>query len=231
MRRVFMPLAVVLFSIVGPSMAYAQQSVSVHLGAFVPRSEDARVDGDVLFNNQTFYTFDIEGFKGATFGADWLIPLNDRIEAGLGAGMYTKNVPSFYTYAFNIQTGGDVTQKLKLRMIPLNATFRLVPFGVDAAVQPYIGGGVSVTSWRYSEAGDFVDFDANIFHGRFQNSGWTAGPLILGGVRFAATNGLDLGAEFRHQSGAGKLDPLDFTGATKIDLGGFSYLATLKIRF
>jgi hypothetical protein len=55
-------------------------------------------------------------------------------------------------------------------------------------------------------------------------------PLILGGVRFPVGQ-VDIGAEVRHQSGEGKLDPLDFAGGSKVDLGGFSYLATFNIRF
>ena len=65
---------------------------------------------------------------------------------------------------------------------------------------------------------------------RFVGSGSSTGPLVLGGVR-VPVGSVDLGAEVRHQSGEGKLNPNDFAGATKIDLGGFSYLATVNIRF
>ena len=82
---------------------------------------------------------------------------------------------------------------------------------------------MSVVSWRYTETGDFVDFDGFIFTDRFVGSGTSAGPLILGGVRIPV-GAIDIGGEIRHQLGEGKLDPLDFAGATKVDLGGFSYL-------
>jgi hypothetical protein len=231
MRRLLSAFGLVLLisACVLPGNAYAQQSLNLNLGGFVPRGEDARVDGDVLFNDQNFFLFDLGAFKGGTFGAEWLIALNDRVEVGLGVGLYAKTVPSTYAQVVNLN-GAEIEQRLKLRIAPFTASFRLLPFGRDAAVQPYIGAGVGVLSWRYTETGDFVDFDGFIFHDRFVGSGSTAAPLILGGLRFPIGR-VDLGAEIRRQYGEGDLDPFDFAGATKVDLGGYSYLATVNIRF
>ena len=53
-------------------------------------------------------------------------------------------------------TAAEIEQDLKLRIVPFTATVRLLPLGHDAPVQPYIGGGVGVFGWRYSESGQFV---------------------------------------------------------------------------
>ena len=231
MRRLLPALStlLVLSAFVTSTPAYAQQSINLYVGGFVPRGEDSRVDGDVLLNDIGFFLFDIDDFKGATVGADWLIALNSRVEAGLGLGVYSQTIDSRYADLVN-EDGSEIEQRLKLRLVPFTANFRVLPFGRQAAVQPYFGAGVSVTSWRYTETGDFVDFDGFIFPDRFVGSGTSVGPLILGGVRFRL-GAIDVGGEIRHQSGEGEIGPEEFAGATKVDLGGFSYLATFNIRF
>ena len=70
MRRLVMSLCLVVAvgSFVAPSPAFAQQSLNVYLGGFVPRGEDTRVDGDVLLNDLDFFLFDIKNFNGGTVG-------------------------------------------------------------------------------------------------------------------------------------------------------------------
>ena len=231
MRRLLLCLVVFLAisGILLPAPTYAQQSLNLTVGGFVPRGEDSRVDGDVLFNDLNFFLFDLNEFRGGTVGAEWLVALNERAEVGLGIGYYAQTVNSSFLDLIN-EDGSEIEQRLRLRIVPFTATFRLLPFGRLIAVQPYIGAGVGVLSWRYTETGDFVDFDQNIFRDRFVGRGTSTGPVILGGVRFPIGR-VDVGAEIRHQSGEGELDPIDFAGASKIDLGGFSYLATFNIRF
>jgi hypothetical protein len=213
-----------------PSEASAQQSVTVYMGGFVPRGEESRTQGDVLFNDLGFFTFNPDEFRGFTFGGDWLAALNDRVEVGLGIGYYSGEAPSFYTDFINDLTGANIEQNLKLRISPINATFRVVPFGRNQTFQPYFGAGVGILPWRYSETGEFVDFDGAIFHDSFSESGTAVGPMFLGGIRVGLGK-FDVGFEARHQSGSGELDPLDFAGGRKIDLGGMNYLATFNIRF
>jgi len=237
MRRLSCTLLLVaVVTFVAPAAASAQQSLTLFGGGFVPRGEDTRVEGDVLLNNLGFFTLDpsdpggLEKFKGGTIGAEWLIAVHENIEVGFGVGVYSKSVNSMYTDLVDEVTGANIEQRLKLRLVPFTASFRVLPLGRHAPIQPYLGAGVSVTSWRYTETGDFVDFDGTIFPDRFVGSGTETGPLLFGGVRFPIGS-VDLGGEIRHQSGEGKIDPLHFAGATKVDLGGFSYLATVNIRF
>jgi outer membrane protein W len=126
--------------------------------------------------------------------------------------------------------GSDIAQTLKLRIVPFTATIRLLPFGNNGPIQPYIGAGVGVYSWRYSETGEFVDLQNNIFTGNFVGSGSATGPTILGGVR-VPIGSAGVGFEIRHQSAQGKLPADQGFAGTTIDLGGYNYLFTMSFRF
>jgi outer membrane protein W len=209
--------------------ASAQQSVNLFIGGFVPRSVDARPDDDVLVNEQNFLAFRINDFKGATLGGEWLVGLGDYVEGGLGLGYYSKTVPSVYLFQVNAN-GSEISQDLKLRVVPFTATVRFLPLGRHAPIQPYVGAGVGVMRYRYSETGQFVDSDDSIFNGNFVGSGTATGPVVLGGVRVSVGQ-FDPGFEVRYQSAKGDL-PADQTFAgPRIDLGGFNYLFTFNIRF
>ena len=235
MRRLLTVLSVaVLASGALAAPAAAQQSLSIYGGRFSPNGEDSRIQengfsNDVLVNNLDFLLFDLDDFKGGTFGADYLIALGEYVEAGLGVGYYKKTVPSIYADLENAN-GSEIEQDLKLRIVPMTATVRFLPIGRTTPVQPYIGAGVGVFAWKYTESGEFVDFDDNIFRATYEGSGSSAGPLILGGVRFPLGN-FDLGGEVRWQKAEGELPADQFFSADKIDLGGWTWAATFNIRF
>jgi hypothetical protein len=234
MRRLLSALFLTaIVTVASPSVLLAQQSVSVYVGGFVPSGLSGRSDTDVLVNNiiNGDYSLDIEtsDFAGFTIGAEWLVGMTRNIEVGLGVGYYANTVES--VYAFLVEDNGtEIAQDLRMRIVPFSATLRFLPFGRDSAVLPYIGAGVGVLAWKYSEIGEFVDtFDDSVFQGRFIDSGAAVGPLVVGGVRFSLGS-FDVGGEVRYQNATGDLDDPGFTGTT-IDLGGFSYLATFNVKF
>jgi len=238
MRRQLLSLAAVslVAGFLATPSASAQQSVNFFLGGFVPTSADARGDisggrsNDVLVRDQDFLTFRIDRFQGITFGGEYLIELGDFFEAGAGIGYYQHTVPAVDTN-FVSAGGGNVVANLKLRIVPFNATFRVLPLGHHSPVEPYVGAGIGVFGWRYSESGQFVDpTDRSIFNGTFVGSGSATGPVLLGGVRVPIGPAVP-GFEVRWQSAKGTLPTdQDFAG-TKIDLGGMNYLFTFAIRF
>ena len=80
------------------------------------------------------------------------------MSAGAGIGYYQQTVPSFDINYANLANGANINADLKLRIVPFNATFRFLPLGRHHyGVEPYIGGGIGVFGWRYSESGQFVD--------------------------------------------------------------------------
>ncbi len=209
--------------------AAAQQTFNLTLGHFSPRGEDARVSGDVLVANRDFLTFDIGEFGGPSVGAEWLIPLGNFFEAGAGISFSRRTVPSIYT-GFRDSDGTEIDQDLRLRILPMALTVRVLPFGRSSGVQPYFGAGLGVFNWRYSESGEFVDFGAGrrIFRDSFVADGNETGPVALGGIRFASDS-FSAGGEVRYQSASADLDNR-FAGS-KIDLGGWTYQLTLGLRF
>jgi hypothetical protein len=231
-RSVPLLIAAVVVAVLVPAPAGAQQAVSLYLGGFSPRGLDARADSDVLlgnlFNGDESLDFELRDFRGGHVGLEWLGAVGPTLEASLGVGYYRRTVPS--VYAFLVEDDGtEIEQDLRLRVVPISATVRLLPFGREAALQPYIGAGVGVLSWRYSEVGEFVDPDGLVFQGRFRANGVDAGPIILAGVRFPAGS-WTVGGEARYQSAEGSLPADDFLGSS-IDLGGMNYLVTFTARF
>jgi outer membrane protein W len=237
MRRLLSAIAAA--SVVGffsAPAASAQQSVNFFIGGFTPRSLGGRPSDDVLVaDSATIATFDqsnginVSNFNNVTLGGEYLVGFGDLFEGSLGIGYYAKTVPTSYA-DFTDQNGNEIQQDLRLRIVPFTATVRFLPLGHRSFVVPYIGGGVGVFAWRYSETGRFVDFtDHSIFQGNFVGSGTATGPVILGGARFPI-GGWSVGGEIRYQSAKGNLSTTDFL-APKIDLTGFNYLVTVGFRF
>src|SRR5204863_46558 len=80
----------------------------------------------------------------------------NNFEAGLGIGFQQRSVPSVYQDVVN-SDGSEIEQTLKLRVIPFSATVRFLPLGRHTAIEPYIGAGVGVFRFHYSETGQWVD--------------------------------------------------------------------------
>ncbi|MGD9903691.1 MAG: outer membrane beta-barrel protein [Vicinamibacterales bacterium] len=209
--------------------AQAQQALNFSLGYFAVNGEDARADGDVLVANREILAFDIRDFDSGSIGLEWLLPVGEFLEFGAGAGFTSRSVPSVYDALVN-RDGGEIEQDLKLRVAPFSATVRLLPFGRSRAVQPYVGGGIGLFAYRYSEVGDFVDFtDRSIFRDQFVATGTETGGIALAGIRVPLGDTWSLGGEVRWQKATADLSD-EFLGTT-LDLGGFHYLATIHVKF
>jgi hypothetical protein len=240
MRRLILSLAVV--SVVGAFIATptasAQQSVNFFLGGFVPTSLDARADNgrnDVLVQDLNFLTYRFDRFTGPTVGGEYLVGLGDFFDAGFGVGYYQRTVPAA-DVNFTNANGSSIVADLKLRIVPFDATVRFLPLGHRAPIVPYIGAGVGIYAWRYSESGQFVDYtppvprNPVVFNDTFSGSGTAVGPVFLGGVR-VPIGPFAPGFEVRWQHGRGDLPNDQSFSATKVDLGGINYLFTFDIRF
>ena len=209
--------------------AAAQQTLNLSVGLFTPTGEDARVQGDVLTANRTFLLFDVDEFNGPSVGGEWLVPFGRYVEAGAGLSFTRRTVPTIYE-DFVDDDGSEIDSDLRLRMMPVAFTFRVIPTGQRSMVQPYFGAGLGIINWRYSEVGEFIDFAAGraIVRDSYVASGNQAGALALGGIRFAGES-ISSGFEVRYQKAEADLDER-FAGS-KIDLGGWTYNFTFGFRF
>ena len=214
-----------------PALAQ-QQTVNFTIGGFVPRGEDARVAGDVLTENRTFLVFDIDEFKSAAVGGEWLFPIGSFVEGGAGVSFTRRTVPTVYDCCVD-NSGNEIEQELRLRRIPIDLTLRVLPLSASSPVQIYVGGGLSLISWRYTETGDFIDFNNNrlVFRDTFVGKGVEPGGVVLAGVRFqgrTATGGFEVKY---HKADADFESDDDEFAAPRIDLGGWTYQATFGVRF
>jgi hypothetical protein len=208
--------------------ASAQQVLTVQFGGFLPKGEDSRVEGDVLVVNRQYLLFDFGDFNGLLLGGDWSFALGEYFEAGAGFGYYQATVPAVYSEWVD-EDGSEIEQDLKLRIMPLTAVVKILPLGAKRAIQPYVGGGLGVYFWRYSETGEFLATDGSLFRDSFVQSGTSLGPVAVFGLRGRVSESALIGLEGRYQWGTTDLSE-DFLG-TKLDLGGFSILATFGYRF
>jgi hypothetical protein len=232
-RRYAMACVAVSAVLAAARPAAAQQTLNVSFGYFTVRGEDARVARDVLTENRNVLAFDIGDFNGAAIGGEWLVPLGQYLEAGAGIGFSRRTVDSVYD-RFTDRDGSEIEQRLRLRLIPIAFTVRVVPLGQSSPVQPYVGGGLGLFAWRYSESGEFVDFQRGnaIFREQYVASGTETGPIVLGGLRFAG-DAVSSGFEIRYQGGDAPLGrAFSFVQRDPhIDLGGWTYQFTVGWRF
>jgi opacity protein-like surface antigen len=217
----------------------SRHAIGFSFGYFFVTSAEGRASGtpeDTILANLDDLAFEVNDFNNVTFGGEYLFGINDYLEAGVGVGYYQKTVNSVYANFVNTH-GSEIEQDLKLRIVPVTATIRFLPVGRTGPVQPYVGGGIGFFNWRYSEIGDFVDFDNNntVFSNRsdpFIADGTAVGPVLLGGVRFPVGDALTFGGEVRWQKATGDTGGLSagFLGE-KIDLGGTTVNFTIHFRF
>jgi opacity protein-like surface antigen len=216
--------------------ADARHSVGFNLGYFMLKGEDGRDDDDVLLANLGDLAFEIGDFNQWTFGGEWLYGVSNHLETGVSVGYYQRGVPSVYRDVVH-DDGREIAQELKLRVVPITATIRFLPAGRGAAVEPYIGGGIGIFNWRYTEEGEFVDFsDDSIFErvgpDKYKADGTAVGPVIVAGLRFPVGDAISAGFEYKWQKALGDTDSAT-TGllADKIDLGGNTFGFTFHFRF
>lgn len=96
---------------------------------------------------------------------------------------------------------------------------------------PYVGAGGGVSTYEFTQSGDFVDYQTlDIFEDRLSQTGhgWTSHALA--GVQLSLTKRLLLRGEYRYLWGAGELRDSDFTGFGDLDLSGSRALLGLAVR-
>lgn len=209
--------------------APAQQTLNVSFGYFMMPGH-GRSETDVLLIEHHDLLFDIGDFSGASLGGEWLRPVRDRYEAGVGVSFARRTVSAVHGRAFN-SDGSRVPRTLGLRQFPVAATFRVLPLGQSYRVQPYLGGGLALIHWSFSESGDFASQTGPIFRGEaYDASGLAVGPVLLVGLRVAGDT-LAFGVEGRHQRARGSFGPaFARVQDPDIDLDGWTVQITAGMR-
>ena len=208
----------------------SRHSIGFGLGYCALRGEDSRADNDVFNVDLEDLAFEIGDFNGALFEGEWLVGVGEYLEAGVGLGFYQRTVPSVYR-RFQHEDLSEIEQDLKLRVVPFTATVRFLPIGRGAAVEPYVGVGIGLNRWRYSETGEFIDTAGDIFRARYVADGTASGPVILGGLRAPVGDVWDIGGEIRWHRAEGDIETFSWLPDGKIDLGGVTASVKVHLRF
>lgn len=209
--------------------ALAQQTLNLSWGYFMMPGE-GRVETDILHIEHADLVFDVNDFNGATVGGEWLVPIGNFFEAGAGVSFSRRTVPT--VHVVGDRDGSPIPRDLGFRQLPVAFTVRVLPLGQSYSVQPYLGGGVAVINWRFSESGDFVGPNRSIVRGeQYVATGHTAGPMVLSGLRVAGDT-MAFGFEARYQRARGSFGPVFARVADPdIDLHGWTLQFTAGMRF
>ena len=133
------------------------------------------------------------------------------------------------------EDGSEIEHSARLEMTEYTFGARVRPLP-GGRVSPYLAVGVSLASYRYSETGEFVDFDtADIFYDEFEERqalfGFFAGAgLDYALVRLPYGRRIDLFGEFRYARGKGEHED-GFDGFGDLTIGRTGGLLGLRIRF
>ena len=214
-----------------PHPALAQQTLNLSWGYSMMRT--GRVATDILLIEHHDLAFEFRDFNVPALGVEWLVPIGNRYEAGVGASLSRDTVPTVHVGVFN-SDGSPIPRELRLSQMPLALTARVLPLGQSYSVQPYIGGGVAVISWRFSESGDFAAANRReIFRNEeYSAAGYALGPVMLAGMRTVMGDSLAIGLEGRYHRARGGFGPVFArTVDPDIDFGGWTMMVTAGMRF
>jgi len=231
-RRMGMAVVAALAGSAGTASAQVVQSLNLSGGIFIPRGQNSRKPHDVWIADVPIFLFETNDFTSGEISGEWNIAFNNRLELGIGAAYYQDTIHTLYRDYVDIDFS-EIRSDFTLRASPFTGVIRFMPFGKPGSFQPYIGGGVAVTPWKYSEIGKFIDFNDNntVYNGRYIANGTSVGPVALAGFRLPINGDVyALTVEGRYMWAEGALNPNDFLD-TKIDLGATSVRFGFLIRF
>lgn len=200
--------------------------LDLRIGGFQPHADSNLFDDDA-----SLYTVRKRNWRGITGGAEFSSRIARNLEIGFNLDGYGKELDTHYR-DFVRDDGGEIRQSLKLTIVPVGVTVRLVPTSRRSRIAPYVGAGVDAFFWKYEESGDFVDFndpELTILADSFRSDGVATGFHVAGGLRLFVSDDVGLTGEVRYTAAKGNMGD-DFTG-NRIDVGGFGATVGMHFRF
>ncbi|HEU0106015.1 MAG TPA: outer membrane beta-barrel protein [Vicinamibacteria bacterium] len=235
--------AVLALGLVAASPAAGWASgLELRVGGFFPRAQSDLFDDD----NQ-LYTPDSRSNEctatscpgvmkkdwiGVYGGAEYSFNVAPHLELGISLDGYSREIPTSYRDSVR-EDGSEISQTLKLTVIPLGVSLRALPADRYAPVQPYLTLGADVFFYKYEEFGDFIDFFSNnldISSDSFKSDGAALGGHAAAGLRIPLGHDFAITAEGRYQFAQKKRMGDDFNQNT-LDLNGASATIGVRLRF
>lgn len=213
------------FMLAAPASTFAS-GIELRLGGFGPRGHsDLFDDVDELFGAGR------RDFRGFTGGIEYSVGLGSHVELGFHLDGYGRTVTTSYR-DFEREDGSPIFQDLRLNIVPLGATVRLLPAGRRARFAPYLAAGADVFFYQYEEQGEFIDFfsdDLDISSDAFVSEGATPGFHVAAGLRVPVSHDFSVTGEVRYQQARTRMND-DFS-LNRVDLSGTSATLGVHLRF
>ncbi len=235
MRRALVVLA--LF-VAWPAVTEAG-NLTLRAGAFFPRG-----DSNLFTDAYELYTpaanaigtnqppgVDMSDWVGFTGGVEYNFGIGSKAELGFSIDGYGRSIPTAYR-DFTRDDGSEILQQLKLTIVPVGMTFRLLPTGGKGRVVPYLAVGADAFFYTYEAYGDFIDFydpAQPVLYDYFYSSAVAPGFHVAAGLRFPMGHDFSLVGEYRYQWAQDDMDD-DFS-LNRIDLSGASVTLGFNIKF
>jgi opacity protein-like surface antigen len=229
MRRA---LAVLALGVVAgwPGLASAG-SFDVRVGWFFPSVDSTlfRDDADLYAKDRRpLKNSDWEGIFG---GISYNAKIARNVELGFSLDGYGRSLDTSYRDYLG-DDGSEIRQRLKLDVVPLGVTLRIVPTSRRARVAPFVEAGADLIFYNYEEHGDFIDFTdptRPIIADSFKSDGAAPGFHVGAGLRVAVSDDFSLVGAYRYQYAKHDMGR-DFSG-NQIDLGGSAVTFGVNLRF
>lgn len=211
-----------------------QATISVRFGQTQPA-----LRGAVYDDMRDLLTLDRGDFAARAIAIEALVPLNPRLDLGLGFQWSESAAQSeFRDLVFPDRR--PIEQTTMLRRVPITFVGRFYPLRrgehmadyvwVPARFTPFLGVGGGILVYRLEQSGYFVDHVTyDIFRGEIDTAGSALAGHVLGGADFWVLPRLGITAEGRYTFAS--TTPGSEYNYSSIDLSGFQVTAGLSVRF
>jgi len=229
MRRTITVVALSALAVL-PNRASAD-GFDVRLGAFQPRGHSNLFEDDISLYSKNGRDLTMGDWLGASGGIAYNARVARNVELSFHLDGSGRTIHTAYR-DYVTESGGEIQQSLKLNVVPLGVSLRVVPTGRHVRFAPFVAVGADLVFYNYEEFGDFIDFDSPdrpVFTDSFKSEGVTPGFHVAAGLRFALTDDVRLVGEYRYQFAEDDMGD-DFRG-NRIDLTGSSVTLGVNVRF
>lgn len=212
------------------------------VGSLTLRSGLARPDAasDLFDFNTKELTLDRSDFNSPAIAFDLAVRLSPRLDIVLGAGFSLARRQSEFRDWVDLDDQ-PIEQTTKFQRLPVTAGLKAYITPRDHMIgsfawfparwTPYVGVGGGLIWYRFSQQGDFVDYDnLDIFSARFGSEGWAPVGHLLAGFDLSLGLRWALNVEGRYARASKRLGP-DFEGFEPIDLSGLTTTIGIQYRF
>lgn len=212
----------------GPYPDAAQRSVRETRYAFSMYGGFRVLDAtsELFAANEFDFGITDDDFRAGGYGFEFDVAVLPRVD--LSIGFDSGDSETFGSYLdFVYDDGGEIEHSARLAMTELSLGVRFRLLGSSAPVRPYLIGGITGAYYRYTEIGEFVDFEtADIYYDEFEERSFLPGFFVGAGgdvavVRLPDGGRVELFGEFRYARSEGEhTEGFDGFGDLRLDRSG-----------